>query len=145
MRLEVIKMVLLVYVLVKDFFFEVKVCVIVQYWEMFDQVLKFFFIVFDYDFNIMQLGQGLIEIICWILEGLKFIFVEFKLDVVLVYGDMMMMLVISLAVFYQCIFVGYVEVGLCMGDFYLLWLEEVNCILIGYLVMYYFFLIEIFW
>lgn len=57
-------MVFLVYVLEKDFYFEVKVCVIVQYWEMFDQVLIFFFIVFDFDFNIMQLGQGLMEIIC---------------------------------------------------------------------------------
>lgn len=145
MRLEVIKMVFLVYVLVKDFYFEVKVCVIVQYWEMFDQVLKFFFIVLDYDFNIMKLGQGLIEIICCIFEGLKLVLELFKFDVVLVYGDIIIIMVVSLVVFYQWILVGYVEVGLCIGDLSLLWLEEGNCMLIGYLVIYYFVFMEILW
>lgn len=50
---------------------------------MLDQVLKLFSIVPDYDLNIMQRGQGLTEITCRILEGLKPILAEFKPDVVL--------------------------------------------------------------
>ncbi|MFP1592568.1 hypothetical protein ACLB1M_29960 [Escherichia coli] len=38
---------------------------------MLNQVLKLFSIVPDYDLNIMQPGQGLTEITCRILEGLK--------------------------------------------------------------------------
>ncbi|MDI8799919.1 hypothetical protein MJM59_31070, partial [Salmonella enterica subsp. enterica serovar Montevideo] len=40
----------------------------------------------DYDLNIMQPGQGLTEITCRILEGLKPILADFKPDVVLVHG-----------------------------------------------------------
>lgn len=50
-------------------------------------MLKLFSIVPDYDLNIMQPGQGLTEITCRILEGLKPILAEFKPDVVLVHGD----------------------------------------------------------
>ena len=67
--------------------------------EMLDQVLKLFSIVPDYDLNIMQPGQGLTEITCRILEGLKPILAEFKPDVVLVHGDTTTTLATSLAAF----------------------------------------------
>lgn len=86
-RPEAIKMAPLVHALAKDPFFEAKVCVTAQHREMLDQVLKLFSIVPDYDLNIMQPGQGLTEITCRILEGLKPILAEFKPDVVLVHGD----------------------------------------------------------
>lgn len=54
---------------------------------MLDQVLNLFSIVPDYDLNIMKPGQGLTEITCRILEGLKPILESFKPDVVLVHGD----------------------------------------------------------
>lgn len=47
-------MVLFVKELKKDFYFDVKVCVIVQYRQMFDQVFEIFDIKFDYDFDIMK-------------------------------------------------------------------------------------------
>ncbi len=78
-------------------------------------MLKLFSIVPDYDLNIMQPGQGLTEITCRILEGLKPILAEFKPDVVLVHGDTTTTLATSLAAFYQRIPVGHVEAGLRTG------------------------------
>ncbi|EFM8061897.1 TPA: non-hydrolyzing UDP-N-acetylglucosamine 2-epimerase [Escherichia coli] len=137
-RPEAIKMAPLVHALAKDPFFEAKVCVTAQHREMLDQVLKLFSIVPDYDLNIMQPGQGLTEITCRILEGLKPILAEFKPDVVLVHGDTTTTLATSLAAFYQRIPVGHVEAGLRTGDLYSPWPEEVNRTLTGHLAMYHF-------
>ncbi len=137
-RPEAIKMAPLVHALAKDPFFEAKVCVTAQHGEMLDQVLKLFSIVPDYDLNIMQPGQGLTEITCRILEGLKPILAEFKPDVVLVHGDTTTTLATSLAAFYQRIPVGHVEAGLRTGDLYSPWPEEANRTLTGHLAMYHF-------
>lgn len=101
-------------------------------------MLKLFSIVPDYDLNIMQPGQGLTEITCRILEGLKPILAEFKPDVVLVHGDTTTTLATSLAAFYQRIPVGHVEAGLRTGDLYSPWPEEANRTLTGHLAMYHF-------
>ena len=137
-RPEAIKMAPLVHALAKDPFFEAKVCVTAPHREMLDQVLKLFSIVPDYDLNIMQPGQGLTEITCRILEGLKPILAEFKPDVVLVHGDTTTTLATSLAAFYQRIPVGHVEAGLRTGDLYSPWPEEANRTLTGHLAMYHF-------
>lgn len=108
----------LVHALAKDPDFEAKVCVTAQHREMLDQVLNLFSIVPDYDLNIMQPGQGLTEITCRILEGLKPILADFKPDVVLVHGDTTTTIATSLAAFYQRIPVGHVEAGLRTGDLY---------------------------
>jgi UDP-N-acetylglucosamine 2-epimerase (non-hydrolysing) len=92
--------------------FEAKVCVTAQHREMLDQVLTLFSIVPDYDLNIMKPGQGLTEITCRILQGLKPILESFKPDVVLVHGDTTTTIATSLAAFYQRIPVGHVEAGL---------------------------------
>ena len=76
----------LVHALAKDPHFEAKVCVTAQHREMLDQVLKLFSIVPDYDLSIMKPGQGLTEITCRILEGLKPVLESFKPDVVLVHA-----------------------------------------------------------
>ncbi|KPR44221.1 UDP-N-acetylglucosamine 2-epimerase, partial [Citrobacter freundii] len=96
-RPEAIKMAPLVHALAKDPDFEAKVCVTAQHREMLDQVLNLFSIVPDYDLNIMQPGQGLTEITCRILEGLKPILADFKPDVVLVHGDTTTTIATSLA------------------------------------------------
>ncbi|VFS13526.1 UDP-N-acetyl-D-glucosamine 2-epimerase [Citrobacter koseri] len=114
----------LVHALAKDPHFEAKVCVTAQHREMLDQVLNLFSIVPDYDLNIMQPGQGLTEITCRILEGLKPILADFKPDVVLVHGDTTTTLATSLAAFYHRIPVGHVEAGLRTGDLYSPWPEE---------------------
>ncbi|MCD1125994.1 UDP-N-acetylglucosamine 2-epimerase (non-hydrolyzing) [Jinshanibacter sp. LJY008] len=137
-RPEAIKMAPLVHALADDDYFESKVCVTAQHREMLDQVLKLFDIKPDYDLDIMRPGQGLTEITCRILEGLKPVLEEFKPDVVLVHGDTTTTLATSLAAFYQRIPVGHVEAGLRTGDLYSPWPEEGNRKLTGHLAMYHF-------
>ena len=137
-RPEAIKMAPLVHALARDPHFEAKVCVTAQHREMLDQVLKLFSIVPDYDLNIMQPGQGLTEITCRILEGLKPVLESFKPDVVLVHGDTTTTMAASLAAFYQRIPVGHVEAGLRTGDLSSPWPEEGNRPLTGHLATYHF-------
>lgn len=137
-RPEAIKMAPLVHALAKDPHFEAKVCVTAQHREMLDQVLKLFSIVPDYDLNIMSPGQGLTEITCRILQGLKPVLEEFKPDIVLVHGDTTTTVATSLAAFYQRIPVGHVEAGLRTGDLYSPWPEEANRTLTGHLAQYHF-------
>lgn len=101
-------------------------------------MLNLFSIVPDYDLNIMQPCQGLTEITCRILEGLKPILADFKPDVVLVHGDTTTTIATSLAAFYQRIPVGHVEAGLRTGDLYSPRPEEANRTLTGRLAMYHF-------
>lgn len=128
----------LVHALARDPHFEAKVCVTAQHREMLDQVLNLFSIVPDYDLNIMRPGQGLTEITCRILEGLKPVLESFKPDVVLVHGDTTTTVAASLAAFYQRIPVGHVEAGLRTGNLYSPWPEEANRTLTGHLAMYHF-------
>ncbi|ARZ02681.1 UDP-N-acetylglucosamine 2-epimerase [Yersinia ruckeri] len=137
-RPEAIKMAPLVHALAQDEAFESKVCVTAQHREMLDQVLRLFEIEPDYDLNIMKPGQGLTEITCRILEGLKPVLAEFKPDVVLVHGDTTTTLATSLAAFYQRIPVGHVEAGLRTGDLYSPWPEEANRKITGHLATYHF-------
>jgi UDP-N-acetylglucosamine 2-epimerase (non-hydrolysing) len=137
-RPEAIKMAPLVHALAQDDAFESRVCVTAQHREMLDQVLRLFEIVPDYDLNIMKPGQGLSEITCRILEGLKGVLEDFKPDVVLVHGDTTTTMATSLAAFYQRIPVGHVEAGLRTGNLYSPWPEEANRKLTGHLAMYHF-------
>ncbi len=137
-RPEAIKMAPLVHALAKDPAFEAKVCVTAQHREMLDQVLNLFSITPDYDLNIMRPGQGLTEITCGILEGMKPILESFRPDVVLVHGDTTTTIAASLAAFYQRIPVGHVEAGLRTGDLSSPWPEEANRTLTGHLAMYHF-------
>jgi len=128
----------LVDALTKDPFFDAKVCVTAQHREMLDQVLSLFAITPDYDLDIMKPGQGLTEITCRILEGLKPILESFKPDIVLVHGDTTTTMAASLAAFYQRIPVGHIEAGLRTGDLYSPWPEEANRTLTGHLATWHF-------
>ncbi|MGL4978121.1 MAG: non-hydrolyzing UDP-N-acetylglucosamine 2-epimerase, partial [Plesiomonas sp.] len=88
--------------------------------------------------NIMRPGQGLTEITCRILEGLKPVLNEFQPDVVLVHGDTTTTMAASLAAFYHQIPVGHVEAGLRTGNLYSPWPEEGNRKLTGHLAHYHF-------
>lgn len=137
-RPEAIKMAPLVHALSKDKTFDARVCVTAQHREMLDQVLKLFEIKPDYDLNIMKPGQGLSEITCRILEGIKPVLEEFKPHIVLVHGDTTTTMATSLAAFYQQIPVGHVEAGLRTGNIYSPWPEEANRVLTGRLATYHF-------
>ena len=137
-RPEAIKMAPLVHALANDPYFEAKVCVTAQHREMLDQVLNLFSIVPDYDLNIMKPGQGLTEITCRILEGLKPILESFMPDVVLVHGDTTTTIATPQAAVYQRIPVGQVEARMRTGDLSSPWPEEANRTLTGHLAMYHF-------
>jgi len=137
-RPEAIKMAPLVEALANDARFDAKVCVTAQHREMLDQVLALFEITPDYDLNIMKAGQGLTEITCGILSGLKAVLEEFKPDYVLVHGDTATTFAATLAAYYQQINVGHVEAGLRTGNIYSPWPEEGNRKLTGALTKLHF-------
>ncbi|MCZ4059639.1 UDP-N-acetylglucosamine 2-epimerase (non-hydrolyzing) [Pantoea sp. LMR881] len=137
-RPEAIKMAPLVKALAQDPAFESRLCVTAQHREMLDQVLRLFQLQPDYDLNIMRPEQGLTEITCRILQGMKTVLLDFKPDVVLVHGDTTTTLAASLAAFYQQVPVGHIEAGLRTGDLASPWPEEANRKLTGHLASLHF-------
>jgi UDP-N-acetylglucosamine 2-epimerase (non-hydrolysing) len=93
---------------------------------MLDQVLELFGIVPDYDLNIMKAAQGLTEVTCAVLGGLRQVLRDFRPGRVLVHGDTTTTLAASLASYYEKVPVGHVEAGLRTGDIYAPWPEEIN-------------------
>lgn len=125
-RPEAIKMAPLVKALESCGSIDSKVCVTAQHRQMLDQVLEIFRIHPDYDLNIMQNRQTLIDITSRAMEGLYTVFSEAKPDIVLVHGDTTTTFAASLAAFYARIKVGHVEAGLRTYDKYSPYPEEMN-------------------
>ncbi|MCX7709414.1 MAG: UDP-N-acetylglucosamine 2-epimerase (non-hydrolyzing) [Clostridia bacterium] len=130
-RPEAIKMAPLVKELEKYDEIESLVCVTAQHRQMLDQVLEIFEIKPDYDLNIMQSRQTLIDITVRSLQGLSEVFEKVKPDIVLVHGDTTTTFVGSLAAFYNKVKVGHVEAGLRTFDKYFPYPEEINRKLTG--------------
>lgn len=107
------------------------VTVTAQHREMLDQVLAVFGIKPDYDLNIMQKKQSLIDITTRGLDGLDKIMKEAQPDIVLVHGDTSTTFVASLAAFYNQIKVGHIEAGLRTWNKYSPYPEEMNRQLTG--------------
>ena len=93
---------------------------------MLDQVLDTFGVVPDFDLSIMKDKQTLFDITTNILNGIKSVLKEVKLDVVLVHGDISTTFVTALACFYLQIPVGHVEAGLRTHNIYSHYPEEFN-------------------
>lgn len=117
---------------------DVRVAVTAQHRELLDQVLDLFGIVPDHDLNVMRPGQGLTEITCSILAGLKPLLETFSPDLMLVHGDTTTAASASLAAFYQRIAVGHVEAGLRTRNIYSPWPEEVNRKIVGAIAQFHF-------
>ncbi|WML58596.1 non-hydrolyzing UDP-N-acetylglucosamine 2-epimerase [Neobacillus sp. PS2-9] len=109
------------------------VTVTAQHREMLDQVLNIFEVTPDFDLNIMQSRQTLVDVTIRSLEGLNRVFQEVKPDIVLVHGDTTTTFVASLAAFYHSIPVGHVEAGLRTWNKYSPYPEEMNRQLTGVL------------
>lgn len=105
---------------------ETIVTVTAQHRQMLDQVLEIFKITPDYDLNVMQERQTLIDITTKSLIGLDKLMKDVKPDLVLVHGDTSTTFVSSLAAFYNQISVGHVEAGLRTGNKYSPFPEEIN-------------------
>lgn len=130
-RPESVKMAPLVKALEKREEIESLVCVTAQHRRMLDQVLEIFDVKPDFDLNIMQSRQTLVDITTRALQGLNKVFAEEKPDIVLVHGDTTTTFVGALAAFYNQISVGHVEAGLRTFDKYFPFPEEMNRKLTG--------------
>ena len=106
--------------------FSVVVCVTGQHRDMLDQVLSVFDIKPEYDLNVMQPNQTLVELTSKILLGIDDIIQKESPDWVLVQGDTTTAMVAALAAFYHKVKVGHIEAGLRTGDVYNPFPEEAN-------------------
>ncbi|GAB6933642.1 non-hydrolyzing UDP-N-acetylglucosamine 2-epimerase [Calditerricola satsumensis] len=109
------------------------VCVTAQHREMLDQVLEIFAIEPDYDLNVMQPRQSLVNITTRVLAGMDGVLADARPDIVLVHGDTTTTFVAALAAFYRQIKVGHVEAGLRTWNKYAPFPEELNRQLTGVL------------
>ncbi|WP_008881372.1 non-hydrolyzing UDP-N-acetylglucosamine 2-epimerase [Geobacillus thermodenitrificans] len=109
------------------------VTVTAQHREMLDQVLHIFDVQPDYDLNIMQSRQTLVDITTKVLTGLDQVFKEVKPDIVLVHGDTTTTFAASLAALYNQVKIGHVEAGLRTWNKYSPFPEEMNRQLTGVL------------
>jgi UDP-N-acetylglucosamine 2-epimerase (non-hydrolysing) len=98
---------------------------------MLDQVLDAFSIRPDYDLDLMQPGQTLLQSTSRILAALEPIFDRAQPDCVLVQGDTTTAFCGALASFFRDVPVGHVEAGLRTGDPRLPFPEEMNRVLVG--------------
>ncbi len=130
-RPEAIKMAPLVNILQKNKYIESKVCVTAQHREMLDQVLDIFKIKPDYDLNIMEERQSLIDIIVNALKGIDNIIKNAKPDIVLVHGDTSTTFAGALASYYNKVQLGHVEAGLRTFNKFFPYPEEINRKLTG--------------
>ncbi|MGI5935204.1 MAG: non-hydrolyzing UDP-N-acetylglucosamine 2-epimerase [Oscillospiraceae bacterium] len=137
-RPEAIKMAPLVLELQRRQEIESLVCVTAQHREMLDSVLDFFKITPEYDLNIMEHGQNLVDITTRAMDGLYRVYAEAKPDLVLVHGDTSSTFAGALAAFYAQIPVGHVEAGLRTYDRYSPYPEEMNRCLVARLAEYHF-------
>ena len=137
-RPEAIKLAPLIKTFGAHISFVVKVCVTAQHREMLDQALGFFDIVPDYDLNLMQANQTLLQITARALESLEPVINDAKPDLIFVQGDTTTVLVGALASYYKNIKVAHIEAGLRSFDKYSPFPEEMNRLLISRLADFHF-------
>ncbi|NET01157.1 MAG: UDP-N-acetylglucosamine 2-epimerase (non-hydrolyzing) [Sphaerospermopsis sp. SIO1G1] len=117
---------------------EVQVILTGQHKEMVEQVMQLFHLKADHNLEIMQPKQSLNDITCRSLQGLENLFLEQKLDLVIVQGDTTTAFAAALAAFYQKIPVGHVEAGLRTDDLLNPYPEEANRRLISQITQLHF-------
>lgn len=125
-RPEAIKMFPVVHALRQQAGIEAKVAVTAQHRELLDQVLELSGIVPDVDLDLMRSGQTLDELASRILMTFGQVLDQMRPDRVLVHGDTLTTMIVSLAAYFRKISVGHVEAGLRSGDIYSPWPEEAN-------------------
>ena len=130
-RPEAIKMAPVILALQRCKWAEVKVLATAQHRDMLDQVLSIFDIVPDYDLDIMQANQGLMELTSRLLPALDKILDQASPDIVLAQGDTTTVMTTALACFYRRIPFGHVEAGLRTGDLGNPFPEEMNRVVAG--------------
>ncbi|GMM66432.1 non-hydrolyzing UDP-N-acetylglucosamine 2-epimerase [Clostridium butyricum] len=130
-RPEGIKMCPLIKKIQSDNRFKSIVCNTAQHREMLDEVLEIFDVKAEYDLNLMQPNQTLVDISANVLKGVSHVIDDCKPDIVLVHGDTSTTFNSALAAFYKKVPVGHVEAGLRSYDIYSPFPEELNRKLTG--------------
>jgi UDP-N-acetylglucosamine 2-epimerase (non-hydrolysing) len=125
-RPEAIKMFPLVHALHSIDALETRVAVTAQHRELLDQVLDIAGIRPDVDLDLMKPGQSLDELASRILLSFGKVLDEVRPDRVIVHGDTLTTMIVSLCAYFRKIPVGHVEAGLRSGNIYSPWPEEVN-------------------
>jgi UDP-N-acetylglucosamine 2-epimerase (non-hydrolysing) len=109
--------------------YSVRVCVTAQHRGMLDQVLEVFGIQPDYDLDVMQPGQSLLQSASRIMSALEPVFTAARADLAIVQGDTTTTCCGALAAFYCGVPVAHVEAGLRTGDLRQPFPEELNRVL----------------
>ncbi|MDN3185244.1 non-hydrolyzing UDP-N-acetylglucosamine 2-epimerase [Enterococcus faecalis] len=109
-----------------------------QHRQMLDQILTTFKVYPDYDLDIMQPNQTLVDVTKKVLEGLTLVLESEQPDIILVHGDTTTAFASALAAYYQKIKVGHVEAGLRTWNKYSPFPEEMNRQLVDSLTDIYF-------
>lgn len=125
-RPEAIKMFPVVHALKAQGGLDSLVAVTAQHRQMLDQVLDIAGIVPDADLDLMTPGQSLDELSARILALFGALLDDLKPDRVLVHGDTLTTMMVTLSAYFRKIPVGHVEAGLRSGNIYSPWPEEVN-------------------
>ena len=108
-RPEAIKMFPVVHALRQIEGLETRVAVTAQHRELLDQVLDIARIVPDADLDLMRAGQTLDELASRILLSFGTVLDEMQPDRVLVHGDTLTTMVVTLSAYFRKIPVGHVE------------------------------------
>ncbi len=125
-RPEAIKMFPVVHALRAHGGMDVAVAVTAQHREILDQVLEIGGIVPDIDLDLMRPDQSLDELSARILTTFGAALDEWQPARVLVHGDTLTTMMVTLGSYFRKIPVGHVEAGLRSGNIYSPWPEEVN-------------------
>ncbi|KVO53489.1 non-hydrolyzing UDP-N-acetylglucosamine 2-epimerase [Burkholderia stagnalis] len=105
---------------------DAKVCVTVRRRETFEPVLALFDVMPDYTLNLTDAGHAQADSTSGLLQAIGGLFDRLHPDSVVVYGDTITTLMVSLAAFYRYLPVAHVEAGLRSGDIWSPWPEELN-------------------
>ncbi len=114
------------------------VCVTGQHRGMLDQVLDIFAIKPDYDLNIMEDDQDLVDVVAKCVTGIRGVLEKATPDLVIVQGDTTSAFAAGLAAYYLKIPVAHVEAGLRTYNKYSPFPEEINRRLLSILADYHF-------
>lgn len=125
-RPEAIKMFPVVHALHAHGGLDVRVAVTAQHRQLLDQVLEIGEIVPDIDLDLMTPGQTLDGLSSAMLTRFGAVLDEWQPDRVLVHGDTLTTMMVTLSSYFRKIPVGHVEAGLRSGNIYSPWPEEVN-------------------
>ena len=125
-RPEAIKMFPVVHALRRVGGLDVRIAVTAQHRALLDQVMQIAGLEADIDLDLMQAGQSLDALSARIITRMGAALDEWQPDRVLVHGDTLTTMMVTLAAYFRRIPVGHVEAGLRSGDIYSPWPEEVN-------------------